>query len=115
MLSPKDTAIENVYFWFSLGFLLSRILFVIVIAARLNEESKKPIAVLRAIPMNHFNIEVIMQFRQYQIKLLTTIYAMQAKRFLEQVVSTEIAFTGMGFFRINRRLILGVRKESNFR
>lgn len=32
----------------------------------------------------------------------------QAKRFLDQVVNSEIAFTGMGFFRITRRLVLAV-------
>lgn len=58
MSSPKETAIENVYFWISLGFLLSRTHFVIMIAARLNEESKRPVNVLRAIPQHYYHIEV---------------------------------------------------------
>lgn len=56
--SPKGSSIENLYFWLSLVFLLSRTLLVTLIAAKLNDESKRPIRVLRAIPTEHYQTEV---------------------------------------------------------
>lgn len=79
---------HSIYFWSSLVFLILRTLFVTLHAARLNDESKRPVHVLRAIPTEHFHLE--------------------AQRFLEEVCNTEVALTGMRFFHLNRRLILSV-------
>lgn len=56
--SPKETTLENVYFWVSLVFLLSRIIFVLLNAAAINDEAKKPVQVLRSIPEGHYHEEV---------------------------------------------------------
>lgn len=55
---PKDTTIENVYFWFSLICLLGRMIFITLSAAKINDESKRPIQVMRDIPHDHYHQEV---------------------------------------------------------
>lgn len=80
---------HSVYFWSSLVFLITRTFCVTLQAARLNEESKRPAAILRTIPTDQFHVET--------------------NRFLEEVSNTEVALTGMRFFDLNRRLILTVR------
>lgn len=82
---------HSIYFWSSLALLIFRTLFVTLHAARLNDESKRSARVLRAIPTEHFGRD--------------------ARRFLEEVCNTEVALTGMRFFRLNRSLILSVRER----
>lgn len=77
-----------IYFWFSLIFLIARTLAVSLYSAEIYDQSKKPIQVLRAVPNNSWRPEV--------------------RRFTEQVVNDTIAFTGMRFFYITRKLILAV-------
>lgn len=57
---PKSTKIDEFYFWFSLLFLYFRILIVTLSAAKINDESKRPIDVLRAIPQDCYHREVIL-------------------------------------------------------
>lgn len=59
---------------------------VSLFAARLNEESKKPIKVLRSIPSSSWNTE--------------------AKRLFDDVVFNAVALSGMEFFFLTRSLIL---------
>lgn len=78
-----------VYFWSSLVFLIFRMLSVTLHAARVNDEAKRPVEVLRAIPTKYFYPE--------------------AQRFLDDVMNANITLTGMRFFSMNRTLILSVR------
>lgn len=47
-----------VYFWFSLTFLITRTLAVSLYAAEINDESKKPTRVFRAVPRESWCLEV---------------------------------------------------------
>lgn len=55
---PQGTILENIYFWFSLVFLVGRTVFMSLFAARINDESKKPAVYVRAIPNENYNVEV---------------------------------------------------------
>lgn len=57
-------------------------------AAEVNDESKRPIEVLRTIPRDGWCLE--------------------AKRFAEEVVNDTVALTGMKFFNMTRKLVLKV-------
>lgn len=54
---------HSVYFWFSLTFLITRTLAVSLYAANINDESKKPARVFRAVPRESWCLEVCMRFR----------------------------------------------------
>lgn len=55
---PQGTILENVYFWFSLVFLVGRTVLMSLFAAKINDESKKPAIFIRAIPNANYSIEV---------------------------------------------------------
>lgn len=74
----------------SLGFLIARTLALALYTAKITDESKKPIDVIRDVP------------RQSYTKELT--------RFTEEIVNSEIALSGMQFFFMTRKLILSVGK-----
>lgn len=82
--------VHEVYFWFSLSFLIARTLAVSLYSAEINDESKKPIHVLRDVPRKSYCREVF--------------------RFSAEVVNDEIALSGMKFFFLTRKLILTVNK-----
>lgn len=75
-----------VYFWYSLVFLILRTFAVSLFAARIHDESKKPIEILRAIPSSSWNAE--------------------AKRFFDDVLFNTVTLSGMEFFFLTRKLIL---------
>lgn len=79
------------YFWFSLIFLIIRTLAVSLYSAKIYEESKKPIDVLRSVPHNAWYIDV--------------------QRFAEEVVNGTVALSGMQFFYLTRQLILSVSNQ----
>lgn len=83
---PLPTLYRMVYFWFSLIFLISRTFAVSLLAARIHDESKKPIKVLRAIPSSSWNTE--------------------AKRLFDDVLFNTVSLSGMKFFFLTRKLIL---------
>lgn len=56
--SPMPSLAHAVYFWFSLTFLITRTLAVSLYAADINDESKKPTRVLRAVPRESWCLEV---------------------------------------------------------
>lgn len=80
--------INKVYFWFSLTFLITRTLAVSLYASYIHDESKKPIAILRAIPRHS--------------------WCKEAYRFSEEVVNDNVALSGLKFFYLKRNIILTV-------
>lgn len=85
---PIPTIIRALYFWYSLGFVILRTCAVLFSLASINDESKKPIGILRAVPSYQWNSEI--------------------ERFLNDVISDDIALSGMRFFFITRKLVLSV-------
>lgn len=83
-----SSLVDGLYLWFSLIFLIGRTLAVCWFASRINDESQKPLHVLRSIHSDHFDITM--------------------KRFTEQLASGKVALTGMNFFYLTRKLILSV-------
>jgi gustatory receptor len=79
---------DGLYLWFSLIFLIGRTLAVCWYASQINDESKKPLNVLRSIHSDYFDVTM--------------------KRFTEQLVSGKVALSGMNFFYLTRKLILSV-------
>lgn len=65
---PQGTILENVYFWFSLVFLVGRTVLMSLSAARINDESKKPAIFIRAIPNAIYDIEVGIYIWDQQFK-----------------------------------------------
>lgn len=87
-LRPMPSAIHAFYFYFSLSFLLVRTLIVTLSAAAIHDQSRRPLDVLRAVPSFSWNGEV--------------------QRFIEEVVNSTVALSGMRFFYLTRSLILSV-------
>lgn len=83
---PLPTFYRMVYFWFSLIFLIIRTFAVSLFAARLNDESKKPIKILPSIPSSSWNTD--------------------AKRLFDDVIFNTVALSGLEFFFLTRSLIL---------
>lgn len=77
-----------VYFWYSLIFLLMRGFVVSFCAACINDESKKPLCILREVPSHSWNRET--------------------KRFFNDLINETIALSGMRFFFLTRKLMLTV-------
>ncbi|XP_055550361.1 gustatory receptor for sugar taste 64f-like [Wyeomyia smithii] len=87
-MNSHPSVAHTLYFWLGLAFLISRTLAVTMYSAQVNDESKRPIEVLRTIPRDGWCLE--------------------AKRFTEEVVNDTVALTGMKFFNMTRKLILKV-------
>lgn len=92
-LRPLPTAFRVVYFWYSLALVISRTIAVSLSLASINDESKKSINILRAVPSQSWNIET--------------------ERFLNDVNNDDIALSGMKFFFITRKLLLTVSLIDN--
>lgn len=75
-----------IYFWFSLIFLIIRTFIVSLSAARVNDESREPIWILRAISSDSWETE--------------------SKRLYNEIINNFIALSGMQFFFLTRKLIL---------
>ncbi|XP_049532443.1 gustatory receptor for sugar taste 64f-like [Anopheles darlingi] len=87
-LNSRPTFVHTVYFWFNLIILIGRTLATAMFAAEVNDESKRPIEVLRSIPREGWCLE--------------------AKRFAEEVTTDVVALTGLKFFSMTRKLVLNV-------
>lgn len=93
------TLYRMIYFWFSLSFLILRSFFVSILAARVNDESKEPVWILRS--------------------LSSTSWKTESQRLYNGVVNNTVALSGMKFFFLTRNLILSmvgtivIQKESN--
>ncbi|KAJ1531415.1 hypothetical protein ONE63_000096 [Megalurothrips usitatus] len=79
---------HKAYFSFSLGYIIARTTFMTYVAANINEESKRPKDVLFDLPSSSYSVE--------------------AERFLTQVLTDNVAFTGCNFFTISRSFLLTV-------
>lgn len=86
---PLPTVLRSLYFWFSLVFIIFRTTAVSFSMARINDESKKPIDILRSIPSHSWNYS-------------------ECGRFLNDVINDDIALSGMRFFFITRKFALSV-------
>lgn len=76
------------YFWVSLVFLISRTVSVFLSAAAINDASKQPANVIRAVH--------------------TADWSTEAERLLDQVNNEHIALSGLKFFYLTRKVLLGV-------
>lgn len=86
--SDKPTFAHAFYFWVSLLYLIGRTLAVSLYSASINDESKRPLEVFRAVSRQDWCVEV--------------------KRFNEEVANDTIALSGMKFFNLTRTLVLSV-------
>lgn len=86
---PLPTALRVLYFWFSMLFIIFRTTAVSFSMARINDESKKPIDILRSIPSHSWNYS-------------------ECGRFLNDVINDDVALSGMRFFFITRKFALSV-------
>uniref|UniRef100_A0A336MGF6 Gustatory receptor n=1 Tax=Culicoides sonorensis TaxID=179676 RepID=A0A336MGF6_CULSO len=85
-LAPRPDILDNVQFWFSLIFTISRTLLMLHFVAELNEKSFESRLTLRLIPSKG--------------------WCSEAQRLLDQMVTTEIALSGRKLFYITRHSIL---------
>ncbi|XP_043464385.1 gustatory receptor for sugar taste 64f isoform X3 [Leptopilina heterotoma] len=86
--NPMRNAVQTTYFCFSFGFLLVRTAAVSLFAAGVHDESVLAAPVLYSVSTSNYSPEV--------------------DRFLTQVTTDSISFTGMKFFSITRGLVLTV-------
>lgn len=86
--SEKPTFAHAFYFWASLFYLIGRTLAVSLYTANINDESKRPLEVFRAVSRSGWCNEV--------------------KRFNEEVAYDDVALSGMKFFNLTRQLVLSV-------
>lgn len=100
--------IHAVYFWFSLVFLIARTLAVSLYSAQINDESKKPLLVIRSVPRASWCLEVAIKSSEKYI-YFTYYPCPQIKRFFNEVTNEEVALSGMQFFHITRKLVLSVK------
>lgn len=85
---PLPFAINAVYFWISLFFLIARTFAMFFIASSINDESRKPLKILRSIPNDGwFN---------------------GTERFSQQVRNGCTALSGNKFFFITRGIIITI-------
>lgn len=87
-VSKKPTFAHTFYFWISLAYMIGRTLAVSLYSAEINDESKKPLDVFRAVSRDDWGTEV--------------------KRFNEEVANDTIALSGNKFFFLTRKLVLSV-------
>lgn len=89
--SKMPSLVHVVYFYFSFFFLIGRTLAVSLYSASINDESRKPLRVLRCVPKESWCIEV--------------------KRFSEDISTDLVALSGMKFFYLTRKMVLSVSSE----
>lgn len=85
---PLASIPHAVYFYFSLIFLLTRTVAILLFAASIHDESKRPVKTLRMVPTKNWCTEI--------------------ERFIEEVFNGTLALSGMRFFYLTRKLILSV-------
>lgn len=82
--------VNNIYFWFSIVFLIVRLSCLILFASNIFENSQKPLRTLRSIPSEGWTQE--------------------AERFNQQLTNAKetTALSGKNFFYLTRRLMFGM-------
>ncbi|CAO1403359.1 unnamed protein product [Diamesa serratosioi] len=86
--TPRPFPINTFYFFYSLIFLIGRSSTLFLMAASINDESKRPIKVLRTIPPEGWHSET--------------------ERFCHQVQTEKIALSGRKFFHLTRNIIISI-------
>ncbi|KAB0798312.1 hypothetical protein PPYR_09305, partial [Photinus pyralis] len=87
-LKPRFGIIPTVYFFYSFGFLLTRVFIVSMYAARIYDESREPLRFLQSVPSNLYNSEI--------------------DRFIQQIHTNPVGITGCKFFLVTRSFLLRV-------
>ncbi|KAJ8918493.1 hypothetical protein NQ315_008191 [Exocentrus adspersus] len=85
-IGERSGIIESVYFFFSFGFLVLRLLAVSMYGAWLNDEARKPLEFLYAVPSEHYCTEI--------------------NRLIEQIYTNPVGITGSGFFLVTKNFLL---------
>ncbi|KAF5297660.1 hypothetical protein FQA39_LY11991 [Lamprigera yunnana] len=85
---PRFGIIQSVYFFYSFGFLLARIISISMYAAWINDESREPLRFLQSVPSELYNPEV--------------------DRFIQHIHTNPVGLTGSKFFLITRSFLLKV-------
>uniref|UniRef100_A0A336LSC5 Gustatory receptor n=1 Tax=Culicoides sonorensis TaxID=179676 RepID=A0A336LSC5_CULSO len=86
--SSQMPRMYEIYFWFSLSFLITRTCLIIITCSFINEESRKPLLIFRKIPSTKWCLEV--------------------KRFFTEIATSNIGLTGKRYFRVTRGLLLSI-------
>ncbi|KFB41603.1 hypothetical protein ZHAS_00009217 [Anopheles sinensis] len=85
------STVDDIYYWFSLMFLLARTVTVFLSAAHIHDCAKKPLEIIMKIPNVGWCVEL--------------------ERFSAQLKSEKVALSGMGFFNLTRQLLFSVREN----
>jgi gustatory receptor len=86
----ESSILDGIYLWFSLFFLIARTLALCMFASKINDESMKPLEILRSINSDYFDVTM--------------------NRFQEHLMNGKVALTGLNLFYLTRKLILNVSK-----
>lgn len=84
----ESSILDGIYLWFSLFFLVGRTLALCMFASKINDESIKPLDILRSINCDYFDVTM--------------------NRFQEHLMNSKVALTGLNLFYLTRKLILSV-------
>nr|XP_015836175.1 PREDICTED: gustatory receptor for sugar taste 64e-like isoform X1 [Tribolium castaneum] len=87
-LRQMKNNLERIYFYWSFGFLIVRTVCLCLFGGKVNDESTQPMLVLNSVSADVYNLEI--------------------QRFIHQIGTLEVAFTGKNFFSITRGLILSI-------
>ncbi|XP_055605235.1 gustatory receptor for sugar taste 64a-like [Uranotaenia lowii] len=79
---------NDIYYWFSLLFLIARTVTMFLSAAHIHETAKKPLDIVTRIPNSGWCVEL--------------------ERFATQLKSETVALSGMGFFDVTRQLLFSM-------
>uniref|UniRef100_A0A182J916 Uncharacterized protein n=1 Tax=Anopheles atroparvus TaxID=41427 RepID=A0A182J916_ANOAO len=82
------TPVDDIYYWFSLIFLLARTVTLFLSAAHIHDCAKKPLEIIMKIPNVGWCVEL--------------------ERFSAQLKSEKVALSGMGFFSLTRQLLFSM-------
>ena len=88
--SPRQFMVVNVYYWYSILFLVFRLSCLILFASNVYENSQKPLRTLRSIPSKG--------------------WFQEAERFNQQLTNVKetTALSGKNFYYLTRRLMFGM-------
>ncbi|KAJ8930487.1 hypothetical protein NQ314_016714 [Rhamnusium bicolor] len=85
-IGDRTGIIESIYFFYSFGFLVFRLLVVSMYGAWLNDEARKPLEFLYSVPSEHYCTEI--------------------SRLIEQIYTNPVGITGSGFFLVTKNFLL---------
>ncbi|XP_058448773.1 gustatory receptor for sugar taste 64e-like [Malaya genurostris] len=88
LLKEYPEFLMTIYYWYSFGHLVVRMVLVALSAADIHDESKRLLPLFRTLPTQYYNKEI--------------------QRFHEQVEHDTVALSGFGFFFLTRKLILKI-------